>query len=339
MRDNDSLILESLYEIVFENSGMDAKYAELERKSKDGDKEAESEAQRMVEVAANRTGYRVKAYHGTTSKQFSKFLFSKRPSPYKWRGNEDKQIESQGFATPIGMEVIIEPFGDGKYKVTTINQNTAHKKIFNSIQDAKDAIELGRGDINITNRTAFFFAKNKLYSELFSYHSGSGHTSKETGSSMIIPVLLKTDKIFDFRDKKTREWLQNWISSNIEYIKKESRYWEFDFSKNAAIQNLKNGNWGVFEALPKLTEDLKSQGYNGYTTLEGGNLLWKDQEWSDFFKRAEKHRGRGGLDASLNYAIFNSNDIKAAYPFTYDDNGELIPLSQRFDSSKDDIRY
>jgi hypothetical protein len=40
------------------------------------------------------------------------------------------------------------------------------------------------------------------------------------------------------------------------------------------------------------------------------------------------------------YGLLNpSKIIKSADPVTYDDSGNIIPLSQRFDSSKDDIRY
>ena len=37
--------------------------------------------------------------------------------------------------------------------------------------------------------------------------------------------------------------------------------------------------------------------------------------------------------------VRNPNQIKSADPVTYNDNGNIIPLSSRFDSSKDDIRY
>ena len=39
------------------------------------------------------------------------------------------------------------------------------------------------------------------------------------------------------------------------------------------------------------------------------------------------------------YRVANNNNIKSADPATYDDNGKLIPLSQRFDTSKQDIRF
>ena len=37
--------------------------------------------------------------------------------------------------------------------------------------------------------------------------------------------------------------------------------------------------------------------------------------------------------------VFDSEQIKAADPITYDDNGNIIPLSKRFDSENEDIRY
>ena len=42
---------------------------------------------------------------------------------------------------------------------------------------------------------------------------------------------------------------------------------------------------------------------------------------------------------SDSYIIFNPNQIKSAAPVTYDDQGNVIPLSERFDESKDSILY
>ena len=39
------------------------------------------------------------------------------------------------------------------------------------------------------------------------------------------------------------------------------------------------------------------------------------------------------------YVAFNPNQIKSADPVTYDDNGNVIPLSERFNPEKEDIRY
>jgi len=39
------------------------------------------------------------------------------------------------------------------------------------------------------------------------------------------------------------------------------------------------------------------------------------------------------------YAVFNPNQIKSADPVTYDSDGNVIPLSQRFDASRDEISF
>ena len=41
----------------------------------------------------------------------------------------------------------------------------------------------------------------------------------------------------------------------------------------------------------------------------------------------------------VSYIALRREQIKSAEPVTYDDGGNVIPLSQRFDMSKDDIRY
>lgn len=45
------------------------------------------------------------------------------------------------------------------------------------------------------------------------------------------------------------------------------------------------------------------------------------------------------VSRGLSYVIRNSSQVKSADAVTYDDNGNVIPLSQRFDTGKEDIRY
>ena len=60
---------------------------------------------------------------------------------------------------------------------------------------------------------------------------------------------------------------------------------------------------------------------------------------------AAKNRGQDairvtdGVNAPINYAVFNPNQIKSADPVTRDDAGNIIPPSKRFQKTSDDIRY
>lgn len=44
-------------------------------------------------------------------------------------------------------------------------------------------------------------------------------------------------------------------------------------------------------------------------------------------------------DRADNYVFFDSAQVKSADPVTYDDNGDVIPLSERFNTQNNDIRY
>ena len=73
-------------------------------------------------------------------------------------------------------------------------------------------------------------------------------------------------------------------------------------------------------------------------------------EWAEY---AKKHRYDGvifknisdgvGYDdlsrLTTDYVVFNSNQIKSSEPITYDDKGNVIPLSKRFINYSVDIRY
>ncbi len=73
-------------------------------------------------------------------------------------------------------------------------------------------------------------------------------------------------------------------------------------------------------------------------------------EWADYAKRngydgiifKNISDGVGYDDLSkltTDYVVFNSNQIKSADPVTYDDKGDVIPLSKRFINYSVDIRY
>ena len=48
---------------------------------------------------------------------------------------------------------------------------------------------------------------------------------------------------------------------------------------------------------------------------------------------------RPGEESIVSYAVFNPEQVKSADPLTYNDQGELIPLSERFNLKATDIRF
>ena len=72
-----------------------------------------------------------------------------------------------------------------------------------------------------------------------------------------------------------------------------------------------------------------------YISIE--DMLGKMDKLADF---AKEHRYDGiKSDSSEQYVVFDPNQIKSADTITYDKDGNIIPLSERFNSENDDIRY
>ena len=57
-------------------------------------------------------------------------------------------------------------------------------------------------------------------------------------------------------------------------------------------------------------------------------------------KQVYENFGHSGMDENtVHYVVLNPRNIKSADLITYDDDGNIIPLSQRFNDANDDIRY
>lgn len=78
------------------------------------------------------------------------------------------------------------------------------------------------------------------------------------------------------------------------------------------------GRWDLVSSTNELTSQAKDEGYD---SLEIANV--ED----------------GGSDENTDYIIFKPNLIKSLDPVTYDDDGNIIPLSQRFQHTSNDVRY
>lgn len=72
----------------------------------------------------------------------------------------------------------------------------------------------------------------------------------------------------------------------------------------------------------------------GVTNTAGADAMQKyiDEGYDGFVRIDEDGK-------PYEYGVFDANNIKSAEPVTYDDNGDVIPLSERFNPERDDIRF
>ncbi len=82
-----------------------------------------------------------------------------------------------------------------------------------------------------------------------------------------------------------------------------------------------NGELAINEVIRQAIEDI---GFDGII----------DKTVSEKFPNMQ-----GMYSDTTHYIVFDSSQIKSADPITYDDSGNIIPLSERFNSSEKDIRY
>jgi ADP-Ribosyltransferase in polyvalent proteins len=85
-----------------------------------------------------------------------------------------------------------------------------------------------------------------------------------------------------------------------------------------------------------LNANLKKVSESLIDEIEGS---WTNQKAGKYVADLKKEGYDGIQFGEEEIAVFNPNQIKSADPATYDDEGNLIPLSKRFDTSNPDIRF
>ena len=145
----------------------------------------------------------------------------------------------------------------------------------------------------------------------------------------VYDVYLKIQKPFDVETKVNEKFISDFEKfaqeHEGEYTTESAGADSWDKNSISAEEfadnlrsDLKNGTTFAWTSIPDVvTAFLKEQGYDGI----------KDKG------------GKFGGEEHVVWVPFYSEQIKSAEPFTYDDEGNLIPLSERFNENRNDIRF
>jgi hypothetical protein len=150
----------------------------------------------------------------------------------------------------------------------------------------------------------FYFAPTKRMAEYW------GDLSKENADAKVMRVFLRASKMLQADEPLTNDKAINLIKEKAPSFDKGDIAWTLDRVSRFVTFMVNKG----YDA-NMVREFFMSMGYDGvdYSNLSAG-----------------KYR---------QYVVFDPEQIKSADPVTYDDDGNVIPLSQRFKSENDDIRY
>ena len=108
-----------------------------------------------------------------------------------------------------------------------------------------------------------------------------------------------------------------------------------------------SGEFDTREEAEKKLKEIKSDDSYKYATLDTTRQIskWAKEYGYDgvIFENIMDNGGRNvnvPIDETANiYVIFGPNEAKSADPVTYDDEGNVIPLSERFNPANQDIRF
>jgi hypothetical protein len=257
----------------------DARFAELEARAKAGDKEAEAEAQRMVDEAAKEAGYFLEAFHGSPEENITQF---KNPT---WVSRD--RDYSKGYAEKYALNEDYDLTGGITYK--------------------------GEG------RVYNFFVKTDKTLKLWKYKDWVDLVEKlDPNNDKLKSAILEFQPV----KNKIKTW-ENFKKETLKYREDDKKAGREYFAWNTDGHDL-SSTW---------------QEYNVATApfinkIELVNVLF-DLGFDTLGQIESSETPATGAA----YLVKNpSKQLKSADPFTYDDAGNLIPLSERFQTTSPDIR-
>lgn len=266
---------------------------------------------------------------------------------------------------------------EDKKKLTALKRGT--KMSMPKVSDSEYMAAVNRGDMEAAQRMVDAFALANGYIPVARYHQTlsrftefntdnpvAGRNDSETpngiffkandhdigiGGDIQMKMYLKASNMLHFADRKEAN---AWYRKNIpgyDALQKEMdkalkpfldqleaiEEQEFDTSKSdEEVDALFEEEERVIEEMRKvedsyrgkLRELLNQYFLSGNSGYDGIELDYDGHRWVNG-KREDVHT----------YIVFHPSQAKSSDPVTYDDSGKVIPLSERFNSGKKDIRY
>lgn len=169
------------------------------------------------------------------------------------------------------------------------------------------------------------------------------------------PIIISKDSqgtIFGvFNGNKAKDYLKGKLTEQAQ----KGNYSLFAKIKNPLIIDASKSNWNEIDVKSVLNtpfgdaikadygEDYFDYGTQHLSTREVSKYA-KQVGYDGVIFQTLKDNGGNNNNVSLDtasdvYIAFSPNNVKSADAITYDNNGKVIPLSERFDDNEDDIRY
>lgn len=244
-------------------------------------------------------------YHGST-RDYDTFSLT---YPYRWEWTPIKDLGYVGRGEGRSEAIIFNNKQNGTFSLYPDGGE------FNTAEEAIKKVDTERPkEGKLSMRPGFFFAANPMYTRDFvKSYDGQGGVDYEGGN--VKPCYLKMENPLDFRLPASRRWVRQWLREHREQMG--------ELDVNHIYKMFREGNWAFVEGLEsvmsdeqinpaQIVSDIKAAGFDGYINVEGGTLRFVEQSDADYDARAKEMYGRGGLDSTIVYVVWDSTQIKSA---------------------------
>ena len=314
-------------------------------------------AQQVVDDAAEQAGYTIKAYHGTPDARGIGNYFDPNkaitgPMPFFTESESlaeeyahNKQLPSESFIDDqyqIDGTPVLQVWDNLSEEEKNIIADNARHIVWENGElrldpnkendDMSDEIDSFHGNVVqaiFDEYYDFNGLKGDQFVKAFELAGINGVEYINPRSEKVYSTYLKIQNPFDVSTMYTKEFLQDledwWIFNGSQFEEKPSvKGWHknnvnmFDWVAQGLETDIPYGKTVNWTMIPDgVVEYLKTLGYDGI----------KDQS------------GKFGGNSETVWIPFTSEQIKSSDPVTYDDQGNVIPLSERFNTENPDIRY
>lgn len=270
-----------------------------------------------------------KLYHGTQSFGFTEFALDKMDDGRSIFLTDSKEIAST-YSGVDDVRKISERINIDVDKLTsdkTVELLNKYSEKYNYKYYSESEVEKLKSD------------NNSRYGRRLNRDNISG--------DIIVSQSKKTPVFYLFSIDSSKELLKIYIG--------KGNYSLYAKMNNPLVINANKSNWNEIDVKSVINtpfgdaikadygEDYFDYGTQHLSTREVSNYAKQAGYDSVIFKNLNDKGGKNSKiprDTIANvYVVFNPNNVKSADAITYDNNGEVIPLSERFDGNEDDIRY
>ena len=286
-------------------------------------------AQRMVDLVARLAGYRFDVYHGTNAKPFR--VFDSKEGGYKTGAESarlgffatDNPKVAQSYADNIGMGGLFSlALGEGaesetrnKALATPEGKELVNKKAANdreyqrAIENKRNAVRRKIAESDVVSA----LRATPLIKDVDYYIDALTANELRQEDWMEDPSIVSANVAVEQSRQELNQFVMNNIIDTMPNRRVLRMYAKID---NPAEYDAEGKTPGDFALTPKIQK-----------AIEGGNdgVIFRNLV--------------DPVEPSTHYVVFESSQFKSADPVTYDEQGNIIPLSQRFDASRDDISY